>query len=212
MTTETPAVSEPRIKLYSSPTSPYARKVRVLVAELGIEDQVEEVMVDPHASPAELLAVNPLSKIPALMTEQGIALPDSKLVIEYLLARGSGLAALPEGEQRWAALRLQQLGDGIIDAAVATVMERRRPEGIVYTTFLDRQAAVINRALEALEADAGSLSSGEPRLVEIAVGVALAYLDFRMPYVEWRPKFGALNTWFTLFSQRTSMVKTQPPA
>jgi glutathione S-transferase len=201
-----------KMKLYCSPTSPYARKVRVVAAELGLSDLIEEIAVDPHASPAELLAITPLSKIPVLVTERGEVLPDSQLIIEYLLTRGRGITGLPRGSKRWAALRRQVVAEGIIDAAVATVMEKRRPESIVYMATLDRQAALIKRALDTLESETANFEPEAPSVVEISVAVALGYLDFRLPYLEWRKGHEQLSQWYSEFAQRESMVASQPPA
>lgn len=200
-----------KMKLYCSLTSPYARKVRVVAAELGLTDLIEEILVDPHASPEELLAINPLSKIPVLITERGEALPDSALIIEYLLTRGRGLTGLPRGTKRWTALRSQKVADGIIDAAVAIVMEKRRPESIIHTLFVDRQTALIQRSLALLENETPGFEQESPSVVEISVGVALSYLDLRMPYLEWRRGHDALMLWHTSFVQRASMVRSQPP-
>ncbi|SHH30290.1 glutathione S-transferase [Hydrocarboniphaga daqingensis] len=200
-----------KMKLYSSPTSPYARKVRVVAAELGLTDLIDEIQVDPHGSPPELLSINPLSKIPVLVTERGEALPDSGLIVEYLLTRGRGVTALPRGSKRWAALRREKIADGIIDAAVATVMEKRRPESIVYTVFLDRQAALIERALDLLNQETADFEPEAPSIVEITIGVALGYLDLRMPYIEWRRGREPLASWYTAFAQRAAMVRSQPP-
>ena len=200
-----------KMKLYCSKTSPYSRKVRVALEELGLVDEVEEVIADPFAPPPELLAANPLSKIPTLITDRGEALPDSHLILDFLIHRKPGLAALPRGARRWEILRRMQLADGVIDAAVASVMEKRRPESIHYTPFLDRQTAVIQRALDVLNTEAGHLALQTPSLCEITSGVALSYLDFRLPYLEWRKTRDALANWHTVFAQRPSMVKTQPP-
>lgn len=200
------------MKLYCSPTSPYARKVRVVAAELGLTDLIEEIAVDPHVSPIELIAVNPLSKIPVLVTERDEILPDSRLIIEYLLTRGRGITGLPRGTKRWAALRAQVTADGVIDAAVATVMEKRRPESIVYMAFLDRQANLITRALDLLETEVPQFEPDAPSVVEISVGVALSYLDFRLPYLEWHKGREALAAWHAAFAQRPSMLASTPPA
>lgn len=201
------------MKLYCSRTSPYSRKVRVVAHELGMHDRIEEVLADPFNPPAELLAANPLSKIPTLVTGRGLALPDSRLIIQYLERRAHKLPVHgpTKGRLYWAARRRQQLGDGIIDAAVATVLERKRPEGIVHATYLDRQAGIIARAVAALNAEAGELHRDEPGLVEISAGVALAYLDFRLPYMEWRRGHEPLAQWLDDFSQRPSMQSTRPP-
>jgi len=200
-----------KMKLYCSHTSPYARKVRVAIEELGLGDQVEEVIVDPFSPPAEFLAINPLSKIPALVTERGEALPDSRLILDYLMHRKPGLTALPRGAKRWDLLRRIQIADGLIDAAVAIRLEKRRPESIHYTPWVDRQTATLRRTLDILNAEAGLLALQSPGVCEITAGVGLAYLDFRLPYLEWRKERTALADWYTVFAQRPSMQKTQPP-
>lgn len=199
-----------KMKLYTSPTSPFGRKVRVVAHELGVSDLIEEINTDPFAASPELLAANPLSRIPTLVTEKGDALPDSSLIVEYLLTRGRGLTALPRGSNRWSALRRALIADGIMTAAVSNVFERRRPESIHYMPFLDRQNDVIRRSVAVLDLAASELAVDSPGVVEVSVGVALAYLDFRMPYIEWRKAHEPLERWFNLFAQRPSMVATQP--
>lgn len=201
-----------KLTLYCSPTSPYARKVRIAIVEMGIEDSVMEVHTDPFNAPQEFLIANPLSKLPALVTERGDALPDSALILDYLTHRFHGLAPLPRGNKRWEVLRRGKLADGILDAAVTTLFEKRRPEGIHYTPWLDRQAAAIQRALDALNTEAGFLSADKPGVAEVTAGAALGYLDFRMPYLEWRKARAPLGDWYTQFAQRPSMVRTAPPA
>jgi glutathione S-transferase len=199
------------MKLYSSPTSPFARKVRVVLHELGLFERVDEQFVDPFSAepPAEFLAVNPLSRIPALITDDGLALPDSKLIIDYLQATAHD--PLPGPPVRWPGLRRQVVAEGVIEAAVACVLEKRRPESIVYPTFLDRQARNIARALDMLNLEANALGRERPAVVDVTTGVALAYLDFRLPYLDWRKRAPALAEWFEGFRQRPSMVATQPP-
>lgn len=202
-----------KMKLYLSLTSPYARKVRMVAQELGLADLVQEVLVDPWNAQADFLDVNPLCKVPTLVTEKGETLPDSKLIVEYLLSRGRGLAALPRGAQRWALLRRQQLAEGILDAAVAMRLEQLRPPGFFHQGWVDRQTAAINRALDALEPEAGELLlEGPVRTVEIAVGAALGYLDFRHGRLEWRKGRERLASWYFSFAQRPCMQSTQPPA
>nr|WP_194241099.1 glutathione S-transferase family protein [Solimonas terrae] len=200
------------MRLYRSLPSPYARRVRVVIDELGLSEQIEEIDVDPYDPPAAFLEINPLSKVPVLVTEQGEALPDSNLIISYLFTRGHGLAALPSGAKRWGALRRQYLGEGIIDAAAASTNEKRRPEGIIYQVFLDRQAAAIRRAVASLNGEVGELLQETPTTVEITVGCALGYLDLRMPYLEWRRGHDALGEWYAQFATRPSMQKTAPQA
>jgi glutathione S-transferase len=200
-----------KMKLYFSKTSPYARKVRIAIEELGLGEQVEEIVADPFNPPPELLVANPLSRVPTLVTDRGEALPDSQLILDYLTHRKTGLATLTRGAKRWETLRRMQIADGIIDAAVGIVVEKRRPESIHYIPFLDRQTATIRRALDVLNADAGLLALQTPGLCEITCGAALGYLDFRLPYLEWRKEREALANWYTVFAQRASMQKTAPP-
>ena len=202
-----------KMKLYCSKTSPFSRKVRVVAAELGLTDLIEEVITDPFSPTPEFLAANPQSRIPTLVTEKGEALPDSEAIIEYLQTRGhSGIQSLPRGTKRWVALRRSRIANGIIEAAVATDMEKRRPESIIYTTFLDRQAETILRSVSILNLEANTLLTDEtPTIVEITTAVALGYVDFRMPYLDWRKNHDALLAWYEKFSQRPAMVATQPP-
>ena len=202
-----------KMKLYLSLTSPYARKVRMVIHELGLTDLVGEALVDPFNAPDDFLGANPLSKVPTLVTEKGESLPDSKLIIEYLQTRGRGLAVMPRGAARWTLLRRLQLADGIIDAAVASRLEKVRPPEFVYQGWLDRQAAAINRSLDALNLEAPELlHEGAVRTVEIACGAALGYLDLRHPQLQWRNGRERLASWYFTFAQRPSMLATQPPA
>lgn len=201
-----------KMKLYCSLTSPYSRKVRVVAHELGITDLIEETIVDPFNPTPEFLAANPLSRIPTLLTDKGEAILDSRVIIEYLMTRGRGLATLTRNAARWTALRRLVIAEGLINAAVATVLERRRPESIIHTPFLDRQAAVIRRGIETLNLESNALSSEAPGEVEITAAIALSYLDFRLPYLEWRRGHDALAAWHAPMAQRPSMLATQPPA
>ncbi|MGH8460890.1 MAG: glutathione S-transferase family protein [Stenotrophobium sp.] len=201
-----------KMKLYCSQTSPSARRVRVIADELGLSDLIEEIIIDPFNPTPEFLAANPLSRIPTLVTDRGEALPGSSLIIEYLQTRGSGLPILPRGSKRWAVLRRGQIAEGIIEAAVAIVFEKRRPESIIYPTFLDRQRENILRGLDTLSLELDALSASQPSVVEFTASIALAYLDQAIPYLEWRKQYEALAAWQDLLAKRPSMLRTQPPA
>jgi glutathione S-transferase len=165
------------MKLFYSATSPYVRKVLAAAITRGIEAQIALVPTNPHVSPAELLAANPLSKVPCLVTDDGLSLFDSPVICEYLDAVGDALPLHPDhGALRWRALKLQALADGIMDAAVGRRMEMGRPAEAARDAVMQRARAAVERALDVLEAepphrlaDIGSLS----------VGCALGYLDFR---------------------------------
>jgi len=199
------------MKLFVSPTSPYARKVRVLLHEKGLRDRVEETMVNPHQDPAELLARNPLGKIPVLALDDGSALYDSPVICEYLDAIDGEPSLIPrDGDARWAVLRAQALADGILDLAVATVMERARPESGRSQAGLERWRDKIERAAGGI-GEAVSCLRGELDLGRIALAVALSYLDFRMPELEWRTQRPELIDWHANLAARVSMEATAPP-
>jgi len=201
-----------KMKLFSSKTSPFVRKVRVSLLELGLEGLVDEVPTDYIQGDAAFLAANPLGQIPALVTDKGEALAGSDLIIEYLLSRGSGLASLPRGSARWSRLKLAQLADGMTEAAVSVLPETRRAAGEQSPGWIARKEAAVRRSLDALEAGAAELSAETPSVVEISVGCALGYLDFRFARLEWRQGRPALAAWFASFAERPSMLATVPVA
>lgn len=201
-----------KMKLFSSKTSPFVRKVRVTILELGLEGLVEEVFTDWSADEPAFLAANPLGQIPALISEKGEALPGSDLIIEYLQTRGGTLTSLPRGSARWAKLKRLNLADGLLEAAVSMLLESRRPEGERSPSWTSRKHAAIERSLDALEAEAEELLTDVPSVVEIAVGCALGYLDFRFTAFNWRSSRPALAAWYAVFNERDSMAKTAPVA
>ena len=201
-----------KMKLFSSKTSPFARKVRVTLLELGLEGLVEEIFTDWSANEAAFLAVNPLGQVPALSTDKGESLPGSDLIIEYLQTRGGTLTSLPRGSARWSKLKRVNLADGLTEAAVAILLESRRPASEQSPAWISRKQAAITRSLDVLEAEAGELLADVPSLVEISVGCALGYLDFRFSTLDWRSTCPVLATWYAVFAERPSMVNTAPVA
>ncbi len=193
-------------------TSPYARKLRAIVIEKGLQSQCTMVVTPPMEDPPELHRVNPLGKIPALLRDDGFNLVDSALIAEYLDTLGAGVRLIPaETEARFRVLRMAQLGHGLMDAAVARLLEMRRDEATRSPMWLMRHTGAITRTLAVLEEEAGSLSQ-MPTLAEINVAVALGYLDFRHDDLRWRLTHPKLATWFEVFSQRASIAETVPPA
>lgn len=198
------------MKLLYSPTSPYARKVRVTAAEKGLTDKIEVVPTNPFDDIADLGPVNPVGKVPALVTENGTALYDSPVICEYLDSIGIGPLLVPTlGEARWTVLRQQALADGVLDAAFSLVMEMRRPESERSQSWIDRWTAGINRSADAIDAEAGNLSA-DVTLAHVAFGCALAYLDFRLGDLNWRDGRPNAAAWYETFSQRPSMTSTVP--
>ncbi len=182
-----------------SPASPYARKVRIAADLLGLSERIEIVAADA-ADPADSLRrQNPLGKIPTLVLEDGSALYDSRVIIEYLDHLAGGGRLIPaDPSARFTALRLQALGDGVNDAALLIRYETfSRPEALRYGEAIAHQQGKIDRALDALEAapPAGSVDIGH-----ISIACALGYLDLRFAG-EWREKHPRLVAWLEKFAR-----------
>lgn len=202
------------MKLYHSPTSPYVRKVMIVLQETGQQDRVELVATvpTPVAAPDHLTGRNPLGKIPALEREDGPALFDSRVICAYLddLA-GGGL--YPKGARHWDVRTLEALGDGITDAALLMTYEGRlRPEAHRWEAWVDGQWDKIARACAALERQWLSHLAGPLDAGQIAVACALAYVDFRHGHRDWRSAAPGLAAWFETFEARPAMQATRPPA
>jgi glutathione S-transferase len=196
------------MKLWYSPASPFVRKVMVFAHETGLADSLERVTGDIWAPDAAILKDNPLGKVPALITPDGV-FPGSYLCCEYLDSKHGGTRLIPaDPGERWRVLQLHAFADGVIEAAVARVVEQvRRPKEFVYQGTLDRQQGKITGTLDKIE------TMDLPRTAHIgtiALGCALGYLDFRMPQFEWRNGRAALGQWYESFSQRPSMQATVP--
>ncbi len=202
------------MRLLSSPTSPYARKVRMTLIEKGLADQVREEPAVPLGSPDEAAAVrrvNPLGKIPALVLETGEALYDSPVICEYLDSVGTGPTLVPPaGPGRWTTLRRQALADGVADAAFNIVMEHRRAEPQRSTEWLERWTRALHGAADALEQELAAGSLGLD-LGALAIAAAFGYLDFRLPQVDWRGGRPRLAAAFAELATRPSFVATVPP-
>lgn len=198
------------MKLRYSPTSPYSRKVRVLAIETGLMHRIEPVVTNPWAEDHDLLADNPLGKVPTLITDDGETLYDSPVICEYLdnLHQGTRLIP-PAGPARWHALRQEALCDGILDAAVLRRLESQRPADQQSSSWADQQLAAIYRALDALEHDMREWS-GVLTIGTISAACALGYLDFRRSAEDWRERHPALATWHDTFARQRSMRETEP--
>lgn len=202
------------MKLYHSPTSPYVRKVMILLQETGQLDDVELVpSATTPLSPADgLPAKNPLGKVPALERADGPTLYDSRVICAYLDARG-GDRLYPGGARRWDTLTLEATADGILDAALLITYESRmRPEDKQWAEWGDAQWAKIAAACAALNTRWMSHLNGPLDMGQIAVACALAYVDFRHDARGWRKGNDALAAWYKEFAAREAMIATAPPA
>lgn len=201
------------MQLYFNPASPYTRKVRVTAGELGLSDGIELISVSttPVSPHDGLRSSNPLGKIPALITDDGATLYDSRVICEYLDAQAGGNRIFPvAGAARWKALRRQALADGIMDAAVLTRYEEAvRPRELRWQSWVDGQFGKIRTALDALERESleGTFDIGT-----ISIACALGYLDLRFAGEGWRKSRPRLTDWAATVSHRPSLVATAPPA
>jgi glutathione S-transferase len=203
------------MKLWYSPPSPFARKVRVAAIELGLAERIELVLmpVVPIEPNPALVAQNPLVKLPTLEAEDGAVLYDSRTICEYLDAlAGGGRLFPPSGPARWDALRRQALGDGIMDAGILRRYELvLRPEALRWSEWLRGQQAKIDYALDAAEREAGRWK-GERAfdIGHVTLACALGWLDFRFGDYDWRAKRGALGAWYAHARRRPSLAQTMP--
>jgi glutathione S-transferase len=199
------------VKLYFANASPFARKVRVLVAEKGIPG-IEEVELSPWARPGELIAANPLSQVPTLVTDAGESLYDSLVICEYLDQFGSGPRLMPpEGAARWTVLRRHALANGLAESVLHIAVENLRREAQFRSpAAIDGWCASINRAADALEREIGGFDD-VLTIAHIALGIGLGYCDFRAgQHIDWRVGRPALTAWYASFAQRPSMQATKP--
>ncbi|KAJ3022092.1 hypothetical protein HKX48_007025 [Thoreauomyces humboldtii] len=209
------------MKLFYSPLSPYVRKVVVTAREVGLFDKLQLSPSRVSPLPGAMLDTaivaeqNPLGKIPTLVLPTGEAVYDSNVICEYLddLA---GTTLFPKGgAAKWKTLTMTALGNGILDAAVASMYEKRldlRPVEKVHQPFLDGQWEKIARALKSL--DAGELGSGDgpTNIGEITVACALGYLDFRHSHRGWRSGVPRLADWYARYAERPAFKESAPPS
>ena len=202
------------MKLHTSPTSPYGRKVKVVAHETGLIDELSlhNVQTSAVAPDLGLVADNPLGKIPCLVLADGRGLYDSRVICEYLDRRHHGPRLIPnDGVARWDALRLQALGDGILDAALLARYETAlRPEERRWSAWIDGQLDKVDRALDRLETVEAPAFGATVDIGAITIGCALGYLDFRFAERDWRSRRPALAEWYAQFAVRPSMRATRP--
>lgn len=198
------------MKLRYSPTSPYVRKVTVAALETGLDARIVRVPTDIREPAADFLADNPLGKVPALVTDDGLTLIDSPLICEYLDTLHDGARLFPaEGTARWRDLSLMALADGITDAAVLRRMESVRPEKEQSPSSMERQRQKVVRGLDALEAHVPAFDQSLT-IGQIAVACSLGYLDFRFAEEDWRVGRPMLADWYSMIMVRPSLVATTP--
>jgi glutathione S-transferase len=206
----------PSMKLIGSPTSPYVRKVRVVMAEKKLEVQL--AFEDPWAADI-VLKSNPLGKVPCLVMEGGEAVFDSRVIVEYLDTLSPVGKLIPaSGRERVEVRTWEALGDGLLDAAVAARMEATwsgRAAGERSQAWIDRQLSRVGTTLKAMSQGLGDkpwCHGNSFTLADVATGCALGYLDFRFPQIDWRGSHPNLHKLFDKLAARQSFIDSAPPA
>jgi glutathione S-transferase len=200
------------MKLFYSPASPFVRKVLVLSIERGLPITCVAAKLDPVSPDADILARNPSGKIPTLIADDGMAIFDSRVIVEYLDGLPGGPRLLPsEPGARLRALVLQSLADELTDAAVLVRYETfLRPEPLRWNEWIAGQWLKVHGSLDLLEHEHVDALGGELHIGAIAVACALGYLDFRFGDTPWRPTRPRLAAWYAEFAERASMKATAP--
>jgi len=202
------------LRLLASHTSPYARKVRIVMSEKRIECDLE--MTDVWSPDTTICEFNPLGKVPCLIMDDGGAVFDSRVIVEYLDTLTPVGHLIPaSGRQRVEVRTWEALADGILDALVLVRLEHtQRPAGSRSGAWIDRQlgkaAAGLRSASTAL-ADKAWCNDEHFTLADIALGVTLAYLDFRFPEIAWRTAHPNLARHLEKLAARQSFIETAPP-
>lgn len=201
------------MKLYQSATSPFVLKVRITAAELGLLDQLEMLDVSqeyksggPLAREQNIIKSSPLGQVPTLLTEDGTAIADSRVICEYLNHRVGGSLFPAEPAARWNALTEQTFGDGLLDAALLARYEGLlRDEAIRWDRWTDAQLTKVRAVLDIIEGKASSFGE-RVDIGTITFFCALAYLDLRFADLNWRDSRPQAAAWFKRLSQRPTFA------
>jgi glutathione S-transferase len=201
------------LKLIASTTSPFARKVRIALADKKIEFQMVEASAWDAGNPVH--AYNPLGKLPVLILDDGTHLYDSRVIVEYIDLVSPVSRLIPEpARQRIAVKKWEALADGVCDAAAAIVIEGRRPANLQSDDWIERQRRKIREGVAELsrELDDRAWCNGETySLADIACGCALGYLDLRHAELDWRTTYPNLQRLAERLGKRSSFADTLPP-
>ena len=196
------------MKLRWSPTSPFVRKVMVLMKEKGIEDAVEKEKSNPLSREDRAATPSPLGQIPCLITKDGVSIYDSPVIMEYLDVECDGPDMLPrEGDARWIVLTRQALADGMIASMVVCFVESLKKPERQSKGILAHNKGIVFNGIAALEEEVGDFS-GNIDVGSISVAVALAFADQTFPDDDWRGDCPSLTAWFDEFNQRPSMTES----
>ena len=202
------------MKLIGAHASPYARKTRIVMAEKKID--YEFVVENPWEANSRVSEYNPLGKIPVLVMEDGGAVFDSRVIVEYIDTVNPVNKLIPaSGRARVEVRCWEALGDGICDAAIGARLESIRPKNQQSPDWIKRNLAKVDQGLAAAARGLGDkpwCSGNAFSLADIATGVALGYLDFRFPQIEWKKQYPNLAKLAEKLAARSSFVETMPKA
>lgn len=204
------------MKLIGALTSPYVRKVRIVMAEKRLDYQLE---LEDVWNRDTIMKSNPLGKVPCLVMEGGEAVFDSRVIVEYVDTLSPVGRLIPErGRERTEVRTWEALADGVMDAAILARLEQTWPG----RSEAQRSAAWVSRQMDKVHASLAAMSQGladKPfctgnhfSLADVATGCALGYLDFRFPQIDWRSQYANLQRLEAKLAQRQSFIDTQPPA
>jgi glutathione S-transferase len=199
------------VKLYVSPTSPYARKCRALIIEKSLESKIQVVECAPLDDSADLLAANPMGKVPVLERDRGPALMDSPLICEFIDTLSDENWIPARGESRFSVLRQQALADGLIDLIMGRRIEMNREPQLRWPFWAERWERAIARTMAALEAERAQFERSVD-LGALAVAAALGYMDLRYGEYGWRERHPELVAFAARWDARDSFIQTAPPA
>ena len=201
------------MKLIGSLTSPYVRKIRIVLAEKKIDYDL--VLDSPWVEANQVAALNPLGKVPVLVLEDASTLYDSRVIAEYLDTVAPNNRLIPSsGRERISVKRWEALADGVLDAAVAAFLESRRPDGERSPSWIDRQRGKIAQALQAMSDELGEQSwchGNNLSLADVTAGCALGYVSFRLADIPWAKRHRNLTHLYEKLMQRPAFAETVPP-
>lgn len=205
------------MRLIGNPTSPYVRKVRVVMAEKKLDFKFE--IQDPWGADSPVAQSNPLGKVPCLVMEGGEAIFDSRVIVEYVDTLSPVGRLIPaSGRERVEARTWEALADGLMEAAILARLEQTWPgrtEAQRCPAWIDRQLGKVKAALVAMShglSDRPWCMGIHLSLADIAVGCALGYLDFRFPELNWRQDHPKLERLYAKLATRPSFIDSAPPA
>lgn len=200
------------MKLLYTLNSPYARKVRIVAMEKHIEMELQEVVLTDPDCPVK--QYNPLGKVPTLVLDDEEAIYDSRVIVEYLDHRTPVSKLVPnENSARISVIRWEALSDGICDAAVAAMLEGRKPEAMQSKAFIEKQLGKVTAGLEALNKDIAKKKwcvNETFSLADIALGCMLGYVDLRFKHLNWQDKYLNLAKHYSILIKRPSFKETAP--